>query len=66
MVRERSVAVADNVDPAGAGDEMDEAGMLVGENIRRLRKARGMTLEAMSELTGLRSEERRVGKECRL
>ena len=53
MVRERSVAVADNVDPAGAGDEMDEAGMLVGENIRRLRKARGMTLEAMSELTGL-------------
>ena len=36
-----------------------------GNNLRKYRNELGLSQEAFAEKCGLRSEERRVGKECR-
>lgn len=55
MTGNHNMAGAMSFDGLSAVDESvtDQPGMLVGEGIRRLRKTRGMTLEALSEFTGL-------------
>lgn len=55
MTGSHNMAGAINFRGLSAGDESgtEQHGILVGEEIRRLRKTRGITLEALSEFTGL-------------